>query len=264
MPVLTFLNQKGGVGKTSTCYHLAGTLAAMRRKVLLIDTDPQASLTQGFLDAELRRRLDPDETVVAIYRGSDPLPGRVTRCVRPGIDLVPAARSLERYNVPEPHLADREAQAYLRDFLGEVKGDYDLVLIDCQPTLQFCTWGAMVAADALVMPLAPESFSTEGIADVQESIALVRAGMNPGLALAGYLITRVLKNTVHQFVERKLRDAYGAAVFAATVPNLVHYNEAVLHGEPIAAYKPRSVAAKAMKALAEELEVRLSGRKEAA
>src|SRR3954469_12185811 len=105
MPVVTFLNQKGGVGKTSTCYHLSGTLAHLGRKVLLVDCDPQASLTQGFIGPEGMRALPADATVAALYAGDEPFPGKVIRTVMPGIDLLPDSKHARKYNNAEPHLA---------------------------------------------------------------------------------------------------------------------------------------------------------------
>ena len=143
MPVVTMLNQKGGVGKTSTCHHLAGTLAQLGRRVLLVDNDPQASLTQGFWGPLATRQLDPAETLAGVYAGDEPFPAQVIKPTGiPGIDLVPGSKRATRYNVPEPHEAPAESQARLREFLTDVRDGYDLVLIDCPPNLHLCSWAA--------------------------------------------------------------------------------------------------------------------------
>src|SRR5437763_11850948 len=118
MPVIAMLNQKGGVGKSSTCHHLAGTLAASGRRVLVLDNDPQASLSQGFWGPVATAALDPDATIAALYAGLAPFPEQI---IRPagvaGIDLVPGSKHATRHNVPEPHDAAYEAQTCLRAFL---------------------------------------------------------------------------------------------------------------------------------------------------
>lgn len=162
MPVVTLLNQKGGVGKTSTCYHLAGTFALMQRRVLLIDNDPQASLTQGFIGPDGMRALAPRETIASVFAGDEPFPGQVIRPVMPGVDLLAGSRLATRHNVPEPQEAPAEAQGCLREFLAEVRGRYDHVLIDCPPNLHLCSWAALVASDHLIVPLQPEDFGRRG------------------------------------------------------------------------------------------------------
>src|SRR3954470_8269362 len=131
MPIITALNQKGGVGKTSTCYHLAGTLALAGRRVLLVDNDPQSSLTQGFFGPVATLQIDPAETIDAILRGMEPFPGMVIKPTGiPGVDLIPGSKRATLLNVPAPHEADPVHQFSLREFLGEVKGGYDMVIID--------------------------------------------------------------------------------------------------------------------------------------
>lgn len=259
MPVITLLNQKGGVGKTSTCHHLAGTLAQLGRRVLLVDNDPQSSLTQGLWGPSVALAVDPAETIAAVYAG-EAMPERV---VKPsgiaGVDLVPGSVHSTRHNVPVPHEADWDAQTCLRSFLAEVDG-YDLVLIDCPPNLHLCAWAALVASDFLVVPLQPEDYGAQGIAEVQRSVARVIAGPNPSLRLLGYLITMVqARRSIHQLYEGRLRDAYGPAVFAARVPEAAEYVEAVARRLPIAMHKPKGAPAKAIKALAEELLSRIDG-----
>jgi chromosome partitioning protein len=252
------LNQKGGVGKTSTCYHLAGTLSRIGRRVLLVDNDPQSSLTQGFLGPNAARRLDPTETVAAVY-SQDALPGQVVRASGvAGVDLIAGSRRAASFNTPDPHLADWPLQVALRDFLAEAAGEYDLVLIDCPPNLHLCSWSALVASDALIVPLQPEDFGAQGIADVRESIDRVTSGPNPTLRLLGFLVTMVNPRlAVHRGYEQLLRETYGSDVFETTVPISTDFKEAIMQHKPVALYKPRGVAAKGMHTLAEELGQRL-------
>lgn len=259
MPVVTALNQKGGVGKTSTCYHLAGTLAQAGRRILLVDNDPQASLTQGFLGPQVTRKLDPAETIAAVYQ-QEAIADQIIRATDiAGIDLLAGSRAAASFNVPDPHLSDWPLQMALRDFLTDVSDRYDLVMIDCPPNLHLASWTSLVASDALVVPLQPEDFGAQGIADVQESIDRVVAGPNPELRLLGFLVTMSNPRlSVHKGFEQLLRTHYGTAVFATTIPISADYKEAIVQRKPVAQYKPKGAAAKVMKALGEELFVRLA------
>lgn len=260
MSVIAALNQKGGVGKTSTCHHLAGTLAALGRKVLLLDNDPQASLTQGFWGPVATAALPASATIAALYAGDEPFPEQV---IRPtgiaGIDLVPGSKAATDYNVPRPQEAGWALQTCLRSFLDEVKSGYDIVLIDCCPNLHLASWAALVAADSLLVPLQAEDYGAQGLGPVQESVALVTSGPNPNLGLLGYLITMFNPRlAIHKLYESLLREQYGPAVFETRVPYAADYKEAIAQRLPIARYKPKSASAKAMKALADELLARLA------
>jgi chromosome partitioning protein len=260
--VLCLLNQKGGVGKTSTCHHLSGTLAATGRRVLLLDLDPQASLTQGFWGPQAARALAPSATVAAILAGDEPFPDQV---IRPsgvdGIDLVPGSRRANSFNLPDPHLTEMESQLRLRDFLDdEIRGRYDLVLLDCPPNLCLCSWAALSASDHLAVPLQAEDYGAQGIIDIQESMALVQQRTNPALRLLGFLITMYeARKTLHQMYDRRLRSMYGEAVFATRVPRAAEFPEAIAHRKTVAQYKPKGAAAKAMKTLADEILARIAG-----
>src|SRR5262249_4526161 len=160
----------------------------------------------------------------------------------------------------EPHLTPWPLQVAIRDFLAEVRENYDFVLIDCPPNLHLASWAALVASDALLVPLQPEDFGAQGIIDVQESIARVVAGPNPSLRLLGLWINMAnLRAVVHQGFEQLLRKEHRSAVFETVVPNSVDFKEAIVHRKPVALYKPRGAAAKVMKALADEIAARLEG-----
>jgi chromosome partitioning protein len=260
VPVITLLNQKGGVGKTSTCHHLSGTLAHMGQRVLLLDADPQSSLTQGFWGPAALDDLAPEATIAAILRGDDPFPEQVIRPTGlPGVDLVPGSQHANDSNIPRPQNAPPSDQVCLRSFLAEVKGRYDLVLIDCPPTLSFCSWAALVASDQMIVPLQPEDYGAQGVRAIQDSIDLVLAGPNPGLGLLGYLITMYNSRlAIHKAYETRLRAAYGEDVFATMVPYAADFKEAIAARKTIAQYKPKGASAKVIKALADEVLARLA------
>lgn len=254
-------NLKGGVGKTSSTYHLGGMLAASGRRVLLVDADPQASLTQGFYGPAATRGLTAEESIAALFdAGRGAVPAALVRDTGvPGLDLVAGSRHLTRANMlPPEEWAEHEES--LRELVAELGDGYDLVLVDCPPNLHLLAWTAMVAADRVVTPLQPEDFGSQGLAPVQEAIAAVQAGPNPELRLAGYLLTMVDKRlTVHATYEGLLRELYGEAVFANVIPRAKDFVEAVAGRQTIAQYKPRSAAARAAKAVAEELVTRCAG-----
>jgi chromosome partitioning protein len=257
--VVTMLNQKGGVGKTSSCHHLGGTLARAGQRILLVDNDPQASLTQGFFGPEAMRAIDPDESVAALY---DPhlvaIPERVIRTTGfDNVSIVAGSERLTTYNMmptSEWSLSERG----MAEFLDEVRADFDLVLIDCPPNLQLCSWAALVASDHLVVPLQAEDYGAQGLGPVQRSVQAVHAGPNPRLNLLGYLITMFDKRlAIHLAYETTLRRMYGADVFTANFPLAKDFKEAVASRQPISHYKPKAASAKAMKAVADELVARI-------
>jgi chromosome partitioning protein len=259
MKVITLLNMKGGVGKTSCTHHLSGTLAQMGLKVLLVDNDPQSSLSQGFWGSNAALGIDPSETVAAIHRGDRPFPDQVIKPTGvPGVDIVPGSIEATRSNVPEPERLDEDLQLGLASFLGEVAG-YDLALIDCPPNLHLCSWAALAASHHLVVPTQPEDYGSQGLRFVRNSADMARAALNPGLGLLGYLLTRVGRKAVHQAYEATLRAQYGAAVFDAKVPDAVGYVEAIAARKPVAFHRPRGGPAKAIRAVADELLSRIEG-----
>jgi chromosome partitioning protein len=257
--VITFLNQKGGVGKSSSVHHLAGTLARMGRRVLLIDNDPQASLTQGFWGPEATRQVVRANSVAGLYDPDTmPIPEAL---IRPtgldGVSIVAGSKHLTRFNmIPPEEWSDSEHG--MREFLNEVRDDFDLILVDCPPNLHLCSWAALVAADFLVVPLQAEDYGAQGLEPVQEAMTEVQNGPNPALRLAGYLVTMFDRRLgIHLAYETLLREMYGADVFASTFPLMKDFKEAVASRQPISHYKPKSAAAKACQAIATELVERI-------
>jgi chromosome partitioning protein len=258
--VIALLNQKGGVGKSSLAYHLGGTWARSGRSVLLVDNDPQASLTQGFWGPQATREIEAAASVAALY---DPDQAAIPQAlIRPagvaGVAIVPGSRHLTAANMRPP--GDWAwTQFGMRDFLEEVRPAYDLVVIDNPPNLHLCSWAALAASDAIVVPLQAEDFGSQGLAPVQESIAAIQAGPNPSLRLAGYLFTMFDRRlTVHLTYQAMLREMYGEAVFASVFPRAKDFIEAVAARQPISHYRPKSAAAKATQAVAEEFLARIA------
>jgi chromosome partitioning protein len=256
---ICLLNQKGGVGKTSTCYHLAGTLAQQGRRVLLVDNDPQASLTQGFFGPEGMRAIPAGQSVAAAY-DPDQEPIAASLIQPTGLErvsIIPGSPTLAGYNMLSQPQWGRSLEG-LESVLGEVAGEYDLVLIDNPPNLHLLAAASMVASDAIVIPLQAEDFGAQGLGPVRAAIKAVQAGANPDIRLAGYLVTMFDRRLgIHLAYESQLREMYGTDVFACVFPRAKDFVEAVSSRLPISHHRPKSAAARATRAIADELLGRL-------
>lgn len=257
MVTVTVLNLKGGVGKTSTCHHVGGTLARMGYRVLLLDNDPQASLTQGLLGPATVDALGAWESVASLYDpDTAPVPDAL---IRPsGIDglwLVPGSPLATPFNVLP---ADRwpELETGIRSFLGRASDDFDICLVDNPPNLHLCSRASLVASDGLVVPLQAEDYGAQGLRPVMAALESARE-VNPTLRLLGLLVTMFdARLGIHQTYDALLRESYGASVFQARIPLAKDFKEAVASRLPISHYKPKGAGAKAALAVAEELTVR--------
>lgn len=266
--VLVSSNRKGGCGKTSFVFHAAGDLARRKAKVLLIDCDPQASLSQSFFGSRAVEGIDPAMSVVALFDDSmDPDPAKVIHETNfPTIHVVPATDPLTSFNHPDPP-KHGFLQDALRQFVAEVRSQYDYVLIDTPPNLQLLTWASLVAADYCVTPVVPEDYAAQGIVHVKKFIEEVQATRNSSLRWMGLLICMVQARLgIHKVYEQVMRDAYGDLVISTAIPLATIFKEAVSLKTPAPLHKPKIAASKTITALVDELIERSSSRivKEAA
>jgi chromosome partitioning protein len=251
---IALVNRKGGCAKTSTCFHLSGVFGKEGRRCLLIDMDPQASLTQGLIGPQATESLTKGETVAALFDDAfDPDPDSlIVPTAFDRVWLIPGSDVLDDHNVPRPQEAG-DVQLALKTFLSEVSGDFDIVLIDCPPNLHLCSWSALLAANCVVVPFQAEDYGSQGITHIQRAFDKALA-LNPSLRLLGYLVTMFDKRLgIQQTYDRLLRQMYGDHVFQETVPLSKDFKEAVAARQPVNYYKPRGAATKAMKAVASEL-----------
>jgi chromosome partitioning protein len=228
--------------------------------VLLVDADPQASLTQGFWGPQRTEALAKEETLACLF--DDALEPDPSRLIAPtaidGVSLLPSSPLLDTHNVPATD-DSASLQLALRDFLADVRGDFDVVLIDCPPNLYLCSWNALLAADFVVVPFQPEDYGSQGMAAIRAAMLKARSRLNPRLRLLGYLLTMVQSRLgLHAAYERQLRLLYGGEVFATKIPRAKDFAEAVSARLPITSWKPRSVGAQAISELADEMEQRIA------
>lgn len=254
MATICFINQKGGCGKSSTCFHLAGAFAAQGLRVLLVDADPQGSLSQAFFGSQTVETLLPTETIAAAF--DDSLPWReATSILRstewPTISLLPANQHLAQFNIPSPERLGME-QFVLREFLEPLSG-YDLTLIDCPPNLYRCSWSALLAADFVVVPVPPEDFGAQGLRVVRQAIENAQR-LNPALDLLGHLVTRFDRRlTVHRAYESRLREIYSDAVLTTVIPEASAFKVALACRQPVGMYARGTAAARLTSELGREI-----------
>ena len=247
MPVVAVANQKGGVGKTTTAVNL-GAYLALGVRVLLIDLDPQANATSSL-------GLDPSGVELSTYEaliGQAALADAIVSTGRLQLDLVPASRALAGAQVELVEMPDREHR--LRVALSEVRTRYDVVLIDCPPSLGILTLNALVSADLLLAPVQCEYLALEGVAQLMETIELVRATLNPRLELLGMLMTMYDPRTrLSSQVVDEVRRHFPEHTFETVIPRSVRLSEAPSYGKPVLEYEPTSRGAGAYADLAQEL-----------
>lgn len=256
--VLAIVNQKGGVGKTTTAINLSAAVALKGQRVLLIDADPQANATGGL---GFRRQGDEDVQRSSIYDvllGGVPLEEAVTATAVESLFLVPGSRNLIGANL---ELVTSERREYrLSDSLEAVRKNYDYVFLDCPPALDLLTLNALIAADGLLVPLQAEYFALEGVSELMSTLDRVAQTFNPELALEGVVITMFDDRTnLSQQVRQNLREFFGEKLFKTTIPRNIRLAEAPSHGLPVALYDARSRGAEAYHELALEFLARNDG-----
>jgi chromosome partitioning protein len=247
--ILAVANQKGGVGKTTTAINLATSLALDGHQVLLVDVDPQSNLTSGV--GQKGQRAAGGTVYDALLTDGEPDSFVVATTVA-NLFLVPADRNLTGAEIELVPMPSREHR--LQRVLAPLRERFDFIFIDCPPSLGLLTLNALVAADAVLIPLHCEYFALEGLADLVGTMRRVRGGLNPALDIEGVLLTMYDDRTnLGQLVARDVRDFFKEKVFNTIIPRNVRLGEAPSHGMPAVVYDAKSRGALAYIALAKEM-----------
>ena len=242
--IVAIVNQKGGVGKTTTCVNLTAALKLAGKRVLMCDFDPQANATSGMgVDKSLSNGVYD-----VLINSKD-----VRRAIvsTPYGDVLPSSKALAGAGIEMISMDNR--QFLLKNALDEVRGDYDFILIDCPPSLELLTLNGLCAADTLLVPLQGEYFALEGLSDLMNTVRIVKRSMNPRLDIEGVLLTMFDGRTNLAIqVAQEVKRFFPGKVYATVIPRNIRLSEAPSHGKPITAYDRGCRGAEAYTQLAQE------------
>ncbi len=250
--VISLINQKGGVGKTTTSINLSASLALLNKKILLIDLDPQCNATTGIglnkgsieksVYNVLNKTATIEESIIKTkYKNLYVLPANINLA---GIDI-----ELEQENDSSVLKSQR-----LKEHIDKVKDDYDFIIIDCPPALGIITTNALTSSDSVIIPVQCEYFALEGITQLLKAIMYTQANLNPNLTIEGVLLTMLdARTNLGLEVVEEIRSYFKDKVYNTIIPRLIRLTEAPSHGKPIVAYDPKSRGSEAYLNLAKEV-----------
>ena len=243
--IISIINQKGGVGKTTTVINLAAGLSIKGKKILVIDLDPQGNATTGL---GLSNTENTDSTIYNVLNGNKKMSEVIQKTNFEGLDLVTSNVDLSGLEVETA--GDNRRAFKLKDELASIfnnsRASYDYILVDCPPSLSLLTIMALVASDSLVVPLQTEFFALEGITQLMKTIERIKMNLNPNLEIRGILLTMFDKrNKLSSEVEKEAREYFDKKVYSSIVPRNVRLSEAPSHGVPVLIYDKTCPGSKA-------------------
>lgn len=254
MKTIVFCNQKGGVGKTTSAVNIATCMGALGYRTLLIDLDPQGNAGSGLGINKYR----VEKSIYHALIGESPIERVIRKSDYDGLWIAPSNRDLIGAEIELMQAFSREHK--LKSALVAIQENFDYCLIDCPPSLNLLTVNAMTAADEVMIPVQTEYYALEGIAELSNTINLVRESLNPDLVIGGVFLTMYdsRNNLANQVVE-EVRNHFKDKVFQTVIPRNVRLSESPSHGEPIFFYDAKSKGAETYKQLTEEMVARLNG-----
>lgn len=246
--VFSIVNQKGGVGKTTTTVNLATALAATNKKVLIVDFDPQGNASTGLGIEQNNREVTSYEVVL----NDTAIAEAIQKTAVPNLHIIPATIDLSGAEIEMVSLLRREFR--LKDALAKTPQQYDYILIDCPPSLGLLTINALVSSDAVLIPLQCEFYALEGLSHLVRTIELVRANLNSELSIQGIVLTMYdRRNKFTEQIEKDVRGYFGDKVYNSVIPRNVRMSEAPSHGKPALIYDMNCTGSKAYIQMASEL-----------
>ena len=236
MQIISIINQKGGVGKTTTVINLAAGLAKQEKKVLVIDLDPQGNATTGL---GLSNSENSSDTIYGILNGTRPISEVIKKTEFENLDIITSNVDLSGLELETANDSERAfiLKVKLAAYLNDSRGSYDYILIDCPPSLSLLTVMALVSSHSVVVPLQTEFFALEGLTQLMKTIERIKANLNPELKIRGILLTMYDKrNKLSAQVEKEARDYFKDKVYHTIIPRNVRLSEAPSHGMPVLIY----------------------------
>ncbi len=246
--IVAFANQKGGVGKTTTCINLAAYVAAMGKKVLVLDLDPQGNATSGLGIDEKNKDL---KTIYDLISGEYTVQEVIQQTILEGLDILPSTVDLAGAEIEMIQMPQREK--IIKGILDKVKDSYDFIMIDCPPSLGLITVNALTACNSVIIPMQCEYYPLMGITQLMNTIRLIKFHLNPTIDIEGVVMTmKDKRSNLTTEVSDEILKFFGKKVFFTYIPRNIRLAEAPSHGEPILIYDPNSKGADAYLSLAEE------------